>query len=103
MPSRADVAELADAPDLRSGAERRGGRGVRPGAGGVRGVWFLPVAWAANLALRSLGLTTVSLRTDEELAACAGLDIGCVVTFGAERADPVDPAFAPDAPRVVLA
>jgi acyl-CoA synthetase (AMP-forming)/AMP-acid ligase II len=77
-------------------------RGLKPGSVAALRISFLPVAWVANLALRTLGLTTVSLRTDNEFAACAGLDIGCVITFGAERPEPIDPDFAPGAPRIII-
>src|SRR5437763_1937543 len=75
---------------------------LRPGSVAVMRIGFLPVAWIADLALRTLGVTTLCLRTDAELAACAELGIGCLLTFGAEPGGPLDPGVAPDAQIIVL-
>jgi acyl-coenzyme A synthetase/AMP-(fatty) acid ligase len=54
--------------------------------GGVVLVWIdaIPVAWTVDLALRTLGLTTVAIRSVTEIENFRGLDVVALVTFAAE-------------------
>jgi len=75
--------------------------GLRPG--GVVVLWIQPalVSWVVNLDMRTLGMTTVSIRSPDEFASLTGLDIVAVVT--AEDFSEIDPDLAPDATRIVVA
>jgi acyl-CoA synthetase (AMP-forming)/AMP-acid ligase II len=86
-----------------TGVRRRiAAAGLRPG--GVAVVWIdsLRVAWPVDLALRTLGLTTVSVRDAAGIADLRGLDIVALVTASAEGRAEVDPALAPSAVRIVV-
>ncbi|MDR3512407.1 MAG: fatty acid--CoA ligase family protein [Caulobacteraceae bacterium] len=69
--------------------------------GGVVLVWIdeIPVAWSVDLALRTLGLTTMAIRSIAEIANVAGLDVVALVTFAAESR----PGAAAALPAGVLA
>jgi acyl-coenzyme A synthetase/AMP-(fatty) acid ligase len=75
--------------------------GLRPG--GVVVVWINSTlaSWAVNLALRTLGMTTVSIRTAAEFSGFDGLDIVAVVTAANERYV-LDPDVVPEAARIVV-
>jgi acyl-coenzyme A synthetase/AMP-(fatty) acid ligase len=60
------------------------------------------VAWIVDLALRSLGLTTVAIRAAGELEALGGLDIVALVTYAAEPRPGFEPALAPGAARIAV-
>jgi acyl-coenzyme A synthetase/AMP-(fatty) acid ligase len=77
--------------------------GLKPG--GVVVVWIHStlVSWIVNLALRGLGLTTVSIRTPAEFSGFNGLDIVAVVTAANEHYPALDPSLAPGAARIVVA
>ncbi len=59
-------------------------QGVTGGAVAVMHVANLWHSWVMNLALRSLGATTLSLENLDEVQALDGLDIGWIVTSEAE-------------------
>jgi acyl-coenzyme A synthetase/AMP-(fatty) acid ligase len=75
--------------------------GLRPG--GVVVVWINSTlaSWVVNLALRTLGMTTVSIRTAAEFSGFNGLDIVAVVT-AANEPYVLDPDLVPDAARIVV-
>jgi len=75
---------------------------LRPG--GVVVVWIHSTltSWIVNLALRSLGMTTVSIRTPAEFASFDGLDIVAVVTALGEHYPALDAGLAPGAARIVV-
>ncbi len=75
-------------------------RGLRPG--GVAVVWIhsILLSWVVNLGLRTLGLTTVSIRSAAEFEGFVGLDIVAVVTSAKEHVPDLDPAIAPGAARI---
>ncbi len=78
-------------------------RGLKPGGVVVTWIYSLQVAWTAELALRSLGLTTVAIRDPGDLANLSGLDVVALVTLGPEgRAAALDAAAFPAAQRVAL-
>jgi acyl-coenzyme A synthetase/AMP-(fatty) acid ligase len=72
--------------------------------GGVAVLWIHSVmtSWAVNLALRSLGLTTVSIRTPDEFAGFDSLDVVAIVTSSDDGWPAIDPALAPGAARIVV-
>jgi acyl-coenzyme A synthetase/AMP-(fatty) acid ligase len=76
--------------------------GLKPGGVVVIWIYSTLVSWIVTLALRGLGMTTVSIRTPAELSSFGGLDVVGVVTSASEHYPPVDAAFAPDAPRMVV-
>ena len=75
---------------------------LRPG--GVAVVWIdsLQLAWPVDLALRSLGLTTVSVWDAAGIADLHGLDIVALVTSSAEGRAEVDPTLVPAARRIAI-
>ena len=76
--------------------------GLRPGGVVVVWIYSAKVSWVVNLALRTLGLTTVSIRGPGEFAGFNGLDIVAVVTSADEGYPALDPALAPGAARIVI-
>jgi acyl-coenzyme A synthetase/AMP-(fatty) acid ligase len=76
--------------------------GLKPG--GVVVVWIHSTltSWIVNLALRGLGLTTVSIRTPAEFSGFNGLDIVAVVTASGEHYPALDANLAPGAARIVV-
>jgi acyl-CoA synthetase (AMP-forming)/AMP-acid ligase II len=68
------------------GARRYFGTLGLPGRGlAVLAIWALPDGWVAGLALRSLGLTTVGVRSAGQIGQLCLRDIQCVVTSEAEQ------------------
>src|SRR2546429_9447375 len=57
-----------------------------PRAGSIGVVWIESIfrGWLATLALQSLGLTTIAVRSAGEIADFGALDIGCIVTLESE-------------------
>src|SRR5215469_15997099 len=84
------------------GAMRRRFAGLRKGGVALLVIDDLPRAWVVDLALRSLGHTTVSVRTILDLEGLAGLDLVALVTLAAERQAPFEAEFALSAARVAL-
>jgi acyl-coenzyme A synthetase/AMP-(fatty) acid ligase len=76
--------------------------GLRPGGVVVVWIYSARVSWVVNLALRTLGLTTVSIRSPAEFAGFGSLDIVAVVTSASEQYPALDPALAPGAVRIVV-
>jgi acyl-coenzyme A synthetase/AMP-(fatty) acid ligase len=60
---------------------------------GIALIWVdsLLESWVLDLALRSLGHDTASLRGEDQIALFDGLDVACLITLASERGD----AFAP--------
>jgi acyl-coenzyme A synthetase/AMP-(fatty) acid ligase len=60
-------------------------------AGSVGVVWAHSIyhSWLLNLALRSLGLMTISVQSYGEISHFGRLDVGCVVTTEADAASPL--------------
>ncbi len=89
----------------RVGATRRklAGFGLKPGGVVVIWIYSTLVSWIVTLALRGLGMTTVSIRTPGELASFGGLDVVAIVTAANEHYPPIAASFAPDAARIVVA
>jgi acyl-coenzyme A synthetase/AMP-(fatty) acid ligase len=76
--------------------------GLRPGGVVALRIHSALVSWVVNLALRSMGMTTVSVRTPAEFASFNGLDIVAVVTSADERYPALDPGIAEGAARIVV-
>ena len=57
---------------------------LRPGSMAVLAIESLVDSWVLGLALRSMGLTTVSVKALDVLDDMAAEDVGCVVTSIAE-------------------
>ncbi len=75
-------------------------RGVTPAGVAVVQIESIKVSWIVDMALRSLGLTTVAINSPAELEALAGLDVTLVVTSGEEARDGVPSTSFPAAPRI---
>lgn len=88
----------------RVGAMRRKleSHGLRPGGVAVIWIYSTLVSWIVTLALRGLGVTTVSIRSPAEVASFAGLDVAGVITSASEHYPPIDASFAPNAPRIIV-
>jgi acyl-CoA synthetase (AMP-forming)/AMP-acid ligase II len=71
---------------------------------GVAVVWIdtLAIAWLADIALRTLGLTTLALRHEAELGGLSELDVRCVIVLEAENRPAIDHKLAPGARRISL-
>jgi acyl-CoA synthetase (AMP-forming)/AMP-acid ligase II len=71
---------------------------------GVAAIWIdsIPVAWVADLAFRSLGHTTLAVRSADDFASLGEIDIAVVVTSADERPAGLDPSVAPTAARIVI-
>jgi acyl-coenzyme A synthetase/AMP-(fatty) acid ligase len=71
---------------------------------GVAILWIdhILAGWTVDLALRTLGLTTVSVRNPAELEGLKGLPIVALVTRAAERRTGWPADLAPAAPRIVI-
>jgi len=76
--------------------------GLKPGGVVVIWIYSTHVSWIVTLALRGLGLTTVSIRTPAELASFTGLDVVAIVTDAGEHYPPIAASFAPDAHRIAV-
>jgi acyl-coenzyme A synthetase/AMP-(fatty) acid ligase len=81
---------------------RLSGYGLRPGGVAVLWIYSGRTGWVVNLALRSLGLTTVSIRGPAEFAGFTGMDIVAVVTSADEHYPPLDHGLASGAARIVV-
>jgi acyl-coenzyme A synthetase/AMP-(fatty) acid ligase len=88
----------------RISAMRRKLEAYGPKPGGVVVIWIYStlVSWIVTLALRGLGVTTVSIRTPAELSSFGGLDVVGVITWQSEHHPPIDASFAPNAPRIIV-
>ncbi|HEX4199833.1 MAG TPA: class I adenylate-forming enzyme family protein [Caulobacteraceae bacterium] len=88
----------------RIGAMRRKleGYGLKPGGVAVIWIYSTLVSWIVTLALRGLGVTTVSIRTPAELSSFGDLDVIGVITSASEHYPPIDASFVPNAPRIVV-
>ncbi|HTX48106.1 MAG TPA: class I adenylate-forming enzyme family protein [Caulobacteraceae bacterium] len=75
---------------------------LRPG--GVAVVWIdhILVSWLVDLALRSLGHTTLSIRSASELSELGDLDVVAFVTLAGEGHTAQHAAALSDAPRVEI-
>jgi acyl-coenzyme A synthetase/AMP-(fatty) acid ligase len=71
---------------------------------GVAVLWIHSAltSWVVNLALRSLGVTTVSIRTPAEFAGFDSLNIVAIVTSSNDGFPAVDPSIAPGAARIAV-
>jgi acyl-coenzyme A synthetase/AMP-(fatty) acid ligase len=78
-------------------------RGLR--RGGIVMVWIdtIAVAWTVDLALRTLGLTTVAIRSIAEIGDFAGLDVVALATFDAEPRPGAAAALPPGVAEIVVA
>jgi acyl-coenzyme A synthetase/AMP-(fatty) acid ligase len=79
-----------------------GGYGLK--SDGVVVIWIYStlVSWIVTLALRGLGLTTVSIRTPAELASFGSLKVAAIITDAGEHYPPIAASFAPDAARIAV-
>ncbi len=86
----------------RIAAMRRLFAGLRQGGVALLLIDDLVASWTIDLALRSLGHTTVSIRTAAELDGVSGLDLVALITLAEERRAEFDPVVAAAAERILI-
>jgi acyl-coenzyme A synthetase/AMP-(fatty) acid ligase len=77
-------------------------RALPQGAHVATAIGDIDVDWIVNLALRSLGFTTIAIRQPADFHSIAGVEIAAVVTSGLEPAPQLDGFVPACAVRIVI-